>query len=83
MKCSVFLRQPLNDLVFPVRNRGWNGGSNIPFDSDYVCYVWFDALLNYVSGAKGGLEGWKAHPADLQLVGKDILTQHCVYWRRC
>ena len=59
-------------------------GVELPFDRDYVCYVWVDALLNYVTGCqwgdKKGLEAWQEHPADLHLIGKDILTTHCVYW---
>ena len=54
-----------------------------PFDDKYVTYVWFDALLNYISAI-----GWnKDHeqfnslwPADYHLMAKDILTTHCVYW---
>ena len=55
----------------------------MPFDSDYVTYVWFDALINYIS-APGFLtdtdrfNGW--WPASCHLIGKDILTTHCVYW---
>ncbi|MBQ4337596.1 MAG: methionine--tRNA ligase subunit beta, partial [Lentisphaeria bacterium] len=55
----------------------------LPFDKDYVCYVWFDALLNYVS-AVGYLRDdeklAKWWPASIQLIGKDILTTHSVYW---
>ena len=55
----------------------------MPFDKDYVCYVWFDALLNYVS-AVGYLRDdeklAKWWPASIQLIGKDILTTHSVYW---
>ena len=58
-------------------------GIELPFDNDYVTYVWFDALLNYISAI-----GWKSNddqfnkywPADLHLMAKDILTTHCVYW---
>ncbi len=69
-----FLRQPLQDLCIsrPKTRMGW--GIELPFDTDYVCYVWVDALLNYVTGAG---DRW---PASLHLIGKDILTTHCVYW---
>jgi methionyl-tRNA synthetase len=69
-----FLRQPLQDLCIsrPKTRMGW--GIELPFDTDYVCYVWVDALLNYVTGAG---DCW---PASLHLIGKDILTTHCVYW---
>jgi methionyl-tRNA synthetase len=77
-----FLRKPLEDLCIsrPTSRMGW--GIPLPFDGDYVTYVWFDALLNYVSAT-----GWRPGepvparwPAQLQLVGKDILTTHAVYW---
>ena len=78
-----FLRKPLEDLCIsrPKSRLAW--GIELPFDRDYVCYVWFDALLNYVS-AVGYLrddakfaQWW---PASCQLIGKDILTTHTVYW---
>ena len=73
----------LNDLCIcrPKKRVSW--GIDFPFDSDYVIYVWFDALLNYISGA--GLfyceEKFKKWwPADIQFIGKDILRQHAVIW---
>ena len=56
-------------------------GIELPFDSDFVTYVWFDALLNYLTGAgypDGDWQQW--WPADVQVIGKDILTTHSVYW---
>ena len=78
-----FLRQPLGDLCVsrPRSRMGW--GIEIPFDRDYVTYVWFDALLNYVSVPGYGSDEVKFKkwwPADVHLIGKDILTTHCVYW---
>ncbi len=80
-----FLRKPLGDLCIsrPKSRLAW--GIEIPFDTDYVTYVWFDALLNYLSGvgwhATHPKPGWDAlWPADAHLVGKDILTTHAVYW---
>ena len=80
-----FLDKPLEDLCIsrPKSRMGW--GIEIPFARDYVTYVWFDALLNYVtaSGWRPGTtdESWKKlWPADFHLVGKDILTTHAVYW---
>ncbi|MFC1545219.1 methionine--tRNA ligase [Gemmatimonadota bacterium] len=78
-----FLHQGLGDLCIsrPKSRLAW--GIPLPFDSDYVTYVWFDALLNYVTATlelddpRPG-EGW--WPADLHLIGKDIVTTHCVYW---
>ncbi|MCC6758200.1 MAG: class I tRNA ligase family protein [Candidatus Omnitrophica bacterium] len=58
-------------------------GIEIPFDKDYVTYVWFDALINYIS-IPGYLSDEKKFnkwwPADVHLIGKDILTTHSVYW---
>jgi methionyl-tRNA synthetase len=76
-----FLQKPLGDLCISRPKARMSWGIELPFDRDYVCYVWFDALLNYLTGA-----GWKpggdlaAWPADYQLLGKDILTTHAVYW---
>jgi methionyl-tRNA synthetase len=77
-----FLSKPLGDLCIsrPKSRMGW--GIELPFDRDYVCYVWFDALLNYVTGLKGDLAPAPGRhwPATWQLLGKDILTTHAVYW---
>ena len=78
-----FLRQPLRDLCISRHKDRMDWGIELPFDRDYVCYVWLDALLNYVSGAgSGGDEARFARlwPADLHLLAKDILTPHCIYW---
>jgi methionyl-tRNA synthetase len=77
-----FLQKPLGDLCISRPKSRMSWGIELPFDRDFVCYVWFDALLNYVTGAPGfafpGATG--AWPADFQLLGKDILTTHAVYW---
>lgn len=87
-----FLRQPLNDLCIsrPKSRLAW--GITLPFDQDYVAYVWVDALLNYRSAVEGrtfpggagqeaaGQEARPIWPADYHLLGKDILTTHAVYW---
>lgn len=78
-----FLRQPLGDLCISRPKSRLSWGIEIPFDSDYVTYVWFDALINYVTavGAVNHEERFeKWWPADYHLVGKDILTTHAVYW---
>ena len=56
-------------------------GIELPFDKDYVCYVWFDALLNYIS-ALGWPDGDKyaAYWPGEHLVAKDILKPHGVFW---
>ena len=78
-----YLRKPLGDLCIsrPAQRLSW--GIPLPFDHDYVTYVWFDALLNYVTAA-GYLsddqrfsELW---PTAVHLIGKDILIPHAVYW---
>lgn len=79
-----FLRKELGDLCIsrPVARMSW--GIPLPFDQDYVTYVWFDALLNYLTGAgyqpDGTFDDSNRWPADFQLLGKDILTTHSVYW---
>lgn len=78
-----FLKKPLGDLCIsrPKERLAW--GIEMPFDADYVCYVWFDALINYISGIGYGSDGEefnKRWPASYHLIGKDILTTHTVYW---
>jgi methionyl-tRNA synthetase len=78
-----FLRQPLGDLCISRPKTRLNWGIELPFDKDYVTYVWFDALINYISvhldrGGEAELQKW--WPFSLHLIGKDILTTHCVYW---
>jgi methionyl-tRNA synthetase len=78
-----FLRQPLNDLCISRPKSRLNWGIEIPFDSGYVTYVWFDALINYIT-ASGYLDDKNLFdnywPANIHLIGKDILTTHAVYW---
>jgi len=76
-----FLKKPLGDLCIsrPASRLRW--GIPLPFDPDYVTYVWFDALINYYSavlGLSSASGPW--WPASLHLIGKDILTTHSVYW---
>ena len=78
-----FLRKPLQDLCIsrPKSRLAW--GIELPFDKDYVCYVWFDALVNYISAV--GYRSDDARfaqwwPCRYHLIGKDILTTHTVYW---
>ena len=77
-----FLKEPLNDLCIsrPVERLSW--GIPLPFDPQYVTYVWFDALVNYVSAARYGEEDFSEYwPADVHVIGKDILAPpHAVYW---
>jgi len=77
-----FLREPLQDLSIsrPTSRLTW--GIPLPFDRDYVTYVWFDALLNYVSalGYPAGERFRAFWPEAIHLIGKDILKPHGVYW---
>jgi len=78
-----FLRQPLGDLCISRPKSRMDWGIEIPFDHDYVTYVWFDALVNYISVPGYGSDDKKFKkwwPADVHLIGKDILTTHCIYW---
>ncbi len=78
-----FLRQPLGDLCISRPKSRLTWGIELPFDSDYVNYVWFDALTNYISAigyTEDEVTFRKWWPADYHLIGKDILTTHCVYW---
>ena len=78
-----FLNQPLNDLCISRPKSRLSWGIELPFDSGYVTYVWFDALINYIT-APGFLDDNisfdKYWPANMHLIGKDILTTHTVYW---
>ena len=78
-----FLKKPLNDLCISRPKKRFNWGIDLPFDDNYVTYVWFDALINYISGIgykddKNSFENF--WPCDIHLIGKDILTTHAVYW---
>jgi methionyl-tRNA synthetase len=81
-----FLRQGLVDISMSRSSVSW--GIPLPWDRDQVVYVWFDALLNYATAVGyGAPEGSpeaalfeRAWPADVHLVGKDILRFHAVYW---
>ena len=78
-----FLRQKLGDLCISRPKSRLNWGIELPFDSDYVTYVWFDALTNYISAIgypKTDDTFKKWWPVDYHLIGKDILTTHAVYW---
>jgi methionyl-tRNA synthetase len=78
-----FLKKPLADLCISRPKSRLSWGIDLPFDDDYVCYVWFDALVNYISGVGYGSDDAKFAdwwPASYHLIGKDILTTHTVYW---
>ena len=80
-----YLKKEVGDLCIsrPKARLPW--GIPFPMDPEYVTYVWFDALLNYISaigfhpdGSTDEFKKW--WPASYHLVGKDILTTHSVYW---
>jgi methionyl-tRNA synthetase len=78
-----FLRQPLNDLCVSRPKSRLNWGIELPFDKEYVTYVWFDALINYITSPGFGKDHEsfdKWWPVSYHLIGKDILTTHAVYW---
>jgi len=81
----------LGDLCISRPKTRLSWGIELPFDRDFVTYVWFDALVNYFSATRylsplaDGSNNPTVRekfwwPADHHLVGKDILTTHCVYW---
>jgi methionyl-tRNA synthetase len=77
-----FLREPLEDLCISRPKSRLKWGITLPFDEDYVTYVWFDALLNYVSalGYPNGEMYKKFWPHAQHIVAKDILKPHGIYW---
>ncbi|MCI0428337.1 MAG: methionine--tRNA ligase, partial [Nitrospiraceae bacterium] len=85
---SFLEKQQLENLSIsrPISRLSW--GIKLPFDPNYVTYVWFDALVNYISALEylnpNGTKYWPT-PGNtdhtvIHLVGKDILTTHAVYW---
>jgi len=77
-----FLREPLQDLSISRPKTRLEWGIPLPFDDRFVTYVWFDALLNYVSalGGPGEPRFERYWPTVQHLIGKDILKPHGIYW---
>ena len=77
-----FLKEPLNDLCISRPKTRLEWGIELPFDADFVTYVWFDALTNYITAAGYGTDAFSENwPADYHVIGKDILVPpHAVYW---
>ena len=81
-----FLRSGVQDLSISRSTFDW--GIPVPWDPNQVVYVWFDALLNYATAvglgddpdSEGGKKFARTWPADVHLVGKDILRFHAVIW---
>ncbi len=78
----AFLREPLEDLCISRPKSRLQWGITLPFDDKYVTYVWFDALLNYITalGYPDGELFQKFWPVAQHIVAKDILKPHGIYW---
>jgi methionyl-tRNA synthetase len=75
------IRGGLQDFSISRTNFDW--GIPLPWDPDHVTYVWFDALTNYITAAGYGSDEERfarIWPADIHMIGKDILRQHAIYW---
>lgn len=76
-----FFKRGLRDFSVSRASTKW--GIPTPVDSNQRIYVWFDALINYISGI-GFLDDKKKYehywPADLHVIGKDVIRFHCIYW---
>jgi methionyl-tRNA synthetase len=78
---AEFVRSGLKDLS--ISRTGFRWGIPVPGDPQHVVYVWFDALVNYITAAGYGADEKRFErlwPAELHLVGKDIVRFHAVYW---
>lgn len=78
-----FLKPGLQDLCVSRTSFKW--GIPVTFDENHVVYVWIDALSNYITGigydTDGSSEKYSKYwPADVHVIGKDILRFHCIYW---
>ncbi len=76
-----WLGRGLKDISVSRRNLSW--GIPFPDHPDHTVYVWFDALINYVTGVGFGTDDAllaKRWPADVHVIGKDITRFHCIYW---
>lgn len=76
-----FIKQGLTDQSISRKTLSW--GIPLPFDESQVMYVWFDALLNYISAIDYGLDEARFQsiwPADCHLIGKEILRFHAIIW---
>ena len=72
------VKEDLKD--FSISRTSFNWGIPLPFDKKHSCYVWFDALLNYYSATQAEKKLNKFWPADVHIIGKDILWFHAVFW---
>ena len=72
-----FVENGLEDLSISRTSFKW--GIKVPKNDEHIIYVWLDALFNYISVLEDNLEN-KYWPADIHIVGKDILRFHAIYW---
>jgi methionyl-tRNA synthetase len=81
-KLLDMLKDPLEDLCISRPKSRVTWGIELPFDTDFVTYIWFDALVNYISSLDYGNNGeFDSIWADsMHVIGKDILKPHAVYW---
>jgi len=80
---SFLQNNVLEDLCISRPKKRLSWGVEFALDGNYVTYVWFDALLNYISGAGYSVDDKKFKtlwPADIHFMAKDILRYHAVYW---
>lgn len=79
-----FLKEPLPDLAVSRTSFTW--GIGVDFDPEHIVYVWIDALVNYITGIGYDIDGNHGElfkefwPADVHVIGKDILRFHTIYW---
>ena len=76
-----FVKSGLKDLS--ISRTTFNWGVPVPGDEKHVMYVWVDALTNYITAAgfpDENAERWKFWPADVHVIGKDIVRFHAIYW---
>ena len=78
---ASFVKSGLRDLSISRTTFDW--GIKVPGDERHIMYVWVDALTNYITAAgfpDATAERWKYWPADVHMIGKDIVRFHAVYW---
>ena len=76
-----FIKSGLRDISISRTTFDW--GVKVPGDENHVMYVWMDALTNYITAAgypDKEAERWRYWPADLHMMGKDIIRFHAIYW---
>lgn len=73
---ASLLDKGFHDIAISRPNVKW--GIPLPWDEEQTVYVWVDALINYVTGAKSEEQNW--WPASMHVVGKDISKFHCIIW---